>query len=321
MIGLFASRSIIVFLNLVPLLLILLIYSFTILSSINAPSILINYRVIRAMSASLCGFILAISGCLLQSSFRNPLVDHYILGVGSGALFFTYLSVLIMNDYSLTTASAMAIIGGLSALSLTIVLAERLSGSDVAYVLSGISVNTLFSGLSMFASYYVVTRYKFASVLMTGSFIIARKELLPSILLSAGISLIGYLLLAKKLNVLILGDEYSKQLGVDPVTTRMMASIIAGVSSSMVISTYGLIGFIGLVSPHIARYTLKTSDNRLIIPFSAIIGLVLLYSTDLLSRYVVAPIWGEIPAGSIVSLIGAPFFMALLISRFSRRAI
>ncbi|MEM4717658.1 MAG: iron ABC transporter permease [Desulfurococcaceae archaeon] len=295
------------------------IISYTIISLIDAPNVLINYRFARALSASLCGLILAISGCFLQSSLRNPLVDHYILGIGSGALLFTYLSILITNRYSLTSANTMAVIGGLIALALTISIAEKLSGSDVAYILSGISVTTLFSGLSMFSSHYVVTRYRYASVLMTGSFVIARKELMPPIILATLITVVGYLMLAKRLNVIILGDEYAKQLGVNPVRTRTITSIIAGISSSIVISIYGLIGFVGLISPHMARAILKTSDNRLVIPLAATIGALLLYFTDLLSRNIMAPVWGEVPSGSIVSLIGAPFFIILLLTRFTRR--
>jgi len=295
-----------------------LIYSLTYLTSKNYPSSLQEYRVLRALYSSIAGAVLAITGCILQSSFRNPLVDHHILGIGSGALFFTYVTVLIYG-YNPSMVTLIAALGGLTSLALTVLIAEKISGSDIAYVLAGISVTSLFSGLATFTMYYVQVKYPYASVLMTGSFILSREEQLPYTFIPLALVSIGYPLLSKRLNTLMLGDENATQLGVNPRLTRLLSAVIAGLSSSIMVSLFGLIGFIGLISPHIARFLVKTSDNRLVIPVSASIGMTLLYATDLFSRTVMAPVWGEVPAGSIVSLFGAPFFIALLISRFMGR--
>ncbi|MEM1740205.1 MAG: iron ABC transporter permease [Desulfurococcaceae archaeon] len=313
-----ASRKNILIFSILPFTILFLIYELTFITSCCSSSFLMEYRLLRAVYSSVAGAVLAVTGCFLQSSFRNPLVDHHILGIGSGALFFTYTTVFFYGYNPFTVALAAAM-GGLISLLLTVLIAEKISGSDVAYVLAGISVTTLFSGLSTFMLYYVQVKYPYASVLMAGSFILSRPQILPYLLVPVVFVSLGYPLLAKRLNVLLLGDENAQQLGVDPRLTRLASALIAGFSSSIIVCLFGLIGFIGLIAPHIARFLIKTSDNRLIMPLSASLGMILLYSADLFSRTVMAPIWGEIPAGSIVSLFGAPFFIILLITRFTGR--
>ncbi|MEM3926174.1 MAG: iron ABC transporter permease [Desulfurococcaceae archaeon] len=276
-----------------------------------------QYRLYRAIYIVISGIALSYAGCLLQSTLRNPLVDHYILGIGSGALLATYLCILI-TGYNVRLIATVAIIGGLLALFLTTSLAEYLSGSDVAYVLAGMSINSLFSGLSILLSYYVVTRYPYASILLVGGFTLSRPGLLPYLLPLAIVVIPTYFILAKRLNVVLLGDEYAMQLGVNPRTTRLISSIISGCIASMVVAFFGIIGFIGLMTPHVSRFLLKTSDNRLVIPMALGLGVGMLYLTDLLSRSIAAPVIGEIPSGAVVSAIGAPFFTLLLIRRFKR---
>jgi len=152
--------------------------------------------------------------------------------------------------------------------------------------------------------------------MLTGTFIHTRPDNLLYTLIALVLVLSGYVLLAKRLNVIMLGDDYAAQLGVNPSVTRLVASIIAGTSASIIVSQFGIIGFLGLVTTHIARFTLKTSDNRFVIPLAMSIGSILLYTTDTLSRVFIAGIVSEIPAGAIISAIGAPFFLLLLIRRF-----
>lgn len=315
-----ATRSRIFIALLVPFLLAVFVLVVTYYLSVQqgASQFIIEYRVFRALYSMLAGAVLAASGCFLQSSLRNPLVDHYILGVGSGAVFSTYISI-VLSGYNPLTASLAAVLGGLAALALTISIAEKLSGSEVAYVLSGIGVTTLFSGLSVVASYYAVARYPYATLLLVGSFTTSRRALLYYVLAPMLLATAGYFYLSKKLNTLVLGDDYAKQLGVDPRLTRLTSSLIAGASSSIVVGLFGLIGFVGLIAPHISRLLLKTSDNRLVAPVSALVGMLLLFATDQFSRAIAAPMWGELPAGAIVSAFGAPFFLALLVSRLSVR--
>jgi iron complex transport system permease protein len=253
---------------------------------------------------------------MLQSALRSPLVDHYILGIGSGALFSTYIAILLVG-YSLPHVTIASVVGGLIALSLTTLLAEKMSGSDIAYVLAGLGVTALFTGLASFTQFFVISRYQYAVFLMLGSFSIATLDKAIYALMPVGLVLAGYALLAKELNVLLYGDDYSRQLGLDPRRVRAATSILAGVASSITVAYFGLVGFIGLVSPHIARLLLKTPDNRVVIPVSSTIGSILAYSADSLSRGIAVYTMSEVPAGSILFLVGAPFFLVILLARLA----
>lgn len=297
-------------------LILLWVYAYSVLE--QAPSMLITYRFYRTLYVIIAGSVLAFSGVVLQVVLRNPLVDHYVLGVGSGALFATYVSIAILG-YNPAFISSFSIAGGLSALFLSVFIAERISGSDVAYVLAGISVTTLFSGFSLFVYYYLIARYPFAGLLLVGSFVHAKPSLAVYMALPVSMACFGYVFLSKRLNTMILGDDFAAQLGVNPRVTRMISSIIAGASSSVVVGFFGTIGFIGLMAPHIARLLLRTSDSRVVIPLSTTIGTLLLSLADFTSRYVTAPIYGEVPAGVLVSAVGAPFFILLLLTRLGGR--
>jgi iron complex transport system permease protein len=273
------------------------------------------YRLYRSLYAIIAGVVLAASGCMLQASLRNPLVDHYVLGIGTGSLFAVYTALLLLDHVSLWALSLSATIGGLVALALTVLVAESVSGSDVAYVLSGIGVTSLFSGLSVLLLHYVVRKYAYASLMLTGTFIHSRPDNLQYAVTALLLVLVGYFTLSKRLNALMLGDDYAAQLGVDPNLTRLLTSLVAGVSASIIVSQFGVIGFLGLVTPHIARFTLRTSDNRLVVPVAMATGSLLLYMTDTVSRALPGGV-GEIPAGALISAIGAPFFLILLTRRF-----
>jgi iron complex transport system permease protein len=309
-------KIILVFLFLIASIILPLLYIRIITLTEGLSEKIFTYRFHRAIYTVLAGVVLAASGCILQATLRNPLVDHYVLGTGSGALFAVYTTLLLLEHVTLWVISLAAAIGGLSALAITVLIAESISGGDVAYVLSGIGVTSLFSGLSVLLLYYVASKYGYASLMLTGTFIHSRPENLPYILLAVILVLVGYVLLAKRLNVIMLGDDHAAQLGVNPNLTRLSASIIAGVSASIIVSQFGVIGFLGLVTPHIARFILKTSDNRLVVPLAMALGSTLLFTTDTLSRSIMTKIIGEVPAGAVISAIGAPFFLILLIRRF-----
>lgn len=278
-----------------------------------------TYRGLRAAYSLLAGGVLGACGVYLQSSLRNPLVDHYVLGIGSGALLTFYLSLLLAD--SLAIGSLLSVIGGLLSLGLTISLAERLSGSEVSYVLSGLAVNSLFSGLSIMLSYIVIKSNPYASLYMVGSFVLASRGKLYPAMLSLIIVIISYIFLAKPMNAIIFGDTHAKQVGYDPRKVRLASVLAAGISSSIIVSLFGVLGFIGLVSPHISRLLLRTGDNRLVIPASFVVGSSVLYLTDFASRRLLAGVTGEIPAGAIASVLGAPFFLILLLTRLRGRAI
>jgi len=278
--------------------------------------LVMEYRYTRVIEVVLAGLVLGVSGVYLQSSLRNPLVDHYILGIGSGALFSVYIFILFSSIYYLILPFV-AIVGGLTALFLTITIAEIIGGSDISYVLAGIGVNSLFAGLAHLLSYLILVKNPYALYLLAGGFTLASPDYKIPLIISAIIVLATYPFLAKPLNALLLGDELVYQIGYNPRYYRLLAIITAGMFSSVIVSYFGLIGFIGLVSPHISRFLLRTGDNRFVIPLSGIVSALLLLITDDLARSVFVNIGiGEVPAGSIVAVIGAPFFLFLILSRY-----
>ncbi|MEZ0393825.1 MAG: iron ABC transporter permease [Desulfurococcaceae archaeon] len=283
------------------------------LSHVSGP--LHVYRMYRALYASASGATLSMAGAIMQASLRNPLVDHYVLGIGSGALLASY-SIVIAMGYDAAMVVAAAVLGGLAALALTSFIAGRLSGTDVAFVLSGIAVNSLLSGLSIALSYYAVVKYSYASLLLLGTFAAARPSLLPYSSIPLALLVAGYALFARRLNALMVGDDFSAQLGVNPRATRLAAVLLAGSAASVVVGLFGIIGFLGLVVPHLARLVLGISDNRLVIPLAGGIGALASWSADAVGRLIASPTVGELPAGALISAVGAPIFVALLLRRF-----
>ncbi len=280
-----------------------------------------EYRFYRIFIAVATGMILGFTGSYMQASLRNPLVDHYILGVGGGALFTVYLTVMFLPKTIPWIISLAAIAGGFTALFLTIAIAESIGGSDIAYVLSGIGVSAMFSGLSITLSFIISTKNPYAIHLLLGSLITVSRKWFPAVIVLLAILWFSYILLSKPLNTLLLGDLYSKQLGFNPRLYRFLAITIAGASASITVAYCGIIGFIGLVSPHIARLLLKTVDNRFVIPVAGLVGSILLLLTDNISRVYLASSIGEVPVGALTSAFGAPFFLVLLVRRFRGRGL
>ncbi len=286
----------------------------------GSSKIIYQYRLTRIMAAILVGLILGLTGALLQSSLRNPLVDHYILGIGSGGVFAVMLFYLFSsNAYSLAISTVIAAVGGLVALTITVMVAESVGGGDIAYVLAGIGVNSMFSGASLLLSYIVASKNPYIAYALVGSFIAIDPDWIPLLEVLSAISFILYILSSKPLNTLLMGDEYAAQQGYNPRTTRLLIVLFSGVIGASVVACCGLIGFIGLVSPHIARLMLGTSDNRLVPVIAGLTGAILLLLSDNFSRLVLAGPFlvsvGEVPAGAIVSLFGAPFFISIMIRR------
>ncbi len=285
----------------------------------SGSSVVYKYRFHRIFSAIATGFILGFVGGSLQSVLRNPLVDHHILGVGGGALFSVYLLYLFTPATSLFIVSIVAITGGLTALFIVISVSEAIGGSDIAYVLTGIGVSALFSGLSVTLSFIIASRNPYVIHLLLGSLIaVSYKWFIVQVILLMTASTCT-VLFSKPLNTLVLGDEYAMQLGYNPRTYRFVVVIVSGVLASITVAYSGIIGFIGLVSPHISRLMLKTIDNRFVLPLSCLNGSLILLITDNFSRLILSGMYGEIPVGALTSAIGAPFFLLLLVKRFRGR--
>jgi iron complex transport system permease protein len=279
----------------------------------------VSLRLARALAALLSGATLALAGLLMQTITRNPLADPYIFGLSSTALTFVALgfifapSLMICKHYLITVA----FLGALSGYMLTALLSKLGGGSDVSMVLAGIAVASLFSGLSHVLLYIVqsMIRSHYVYFLLGSTATVLQKEipLMADSLLS--ITFIS-LLFIKPLNAYLYGDSYAKQLGFEPEFIRHLGAFIASFLTAVIVSYVGIVGFIGLVAPHIARF-LVGSNHLFSMPTTILVGASIALSADiivkLISMYVGTV--AELPLGIVTSIIGAPFLAYLIIKR------
>lgn len=281
-----------------------------------------SLRLTRTIAAFFCGASLGLAGLLMQTVTRNPLADPYIFGLSSTAL--TAVAIATILSPSLTVyrynTIAIAFAGAITGYALTISLARVAGGSSLALVLAGIAVASLFSGLSHTLLYVVQNMLKtpYVYFLMGSASTVLKTDLNPLVYPSISLALLS-ILLFKPLNVYIYGDEYSRQLGFNPRTSSVIATSIASLATAITIAFVGVVGFIGLIAPHIAR-TLVGSDHRFSIPIAFLVGGIVTVAADiavrLIAMYVKAV--GELPLGVVTSMIGAPFMVYVLVKRVRR---
>ncbi|RLG51385.1 MAG: iron ABC transporter permease [Thermoproteota archaeon] len=287
-------------------------------SSREAEAIVLYIRLPRALGAAVVGVSLAVAGAVMQALLRNPLVDPFITGVSSGAAFGACLAMLAVEPSSLLlfyTPALAGFLGGLLAFSITMLLSRAAGESPLAMVLAGVAVSIAFSSLTTL----VATRWssKLHGVLfwVFGSLSLVSWRILvllapPSLALS-----VISLLYARELNIMLMGDEQARQLGVEATSFRRLMMAVVALLTGVCVSFTGVIGFIGLVVPHSVRMLLG-GDHRVLLPASALAGASTLLAADLAARTLAQP--AELPVGVVTSLLGAPFFMYLL-AKWGRR--
>lgn len=276
-------------------------------------TIIFDIRLPRIVLALLGGIVLATTGASLQGVFKNPLVDSYILGIAAGAGFGAALALAFLPSV-LAMSQILAFAFGVLAFLLTF-LAARTRGETplVSLVLGGIIVTALFSaGISLVE--FFTNPNQLAGIVhwLMGSLDSATwnviLEILPVTIAGFGV----IFLMRWRLNVLSMGEEEAKSLGVNIGRDRLIVMAASTLMVSAIISVTGIIGWIGLVVPHIVRMLVKTPDNRVIIPLSAALGAVFLITADDLARSLFV---FELPVGPLCTIIGAPFFLYLLKTR------
>lgn len=277
----------------------------------KAMSVFFHLRMPRVLAAFLIGSALACSGACFQGIFKNPLVSPNILGAASGASFGVALAILFSLKIQYIQITAFGF--GLLAVFMTLMMSRNIPRHDpsLSLVLSGMLVQGLFSALVSLIKYVCDPYEKLPTItfwLMGGLGNISLNDLIPlgSILTLAMIPLI---LLRWKINILALSEEEAISLGVNTKFLRRIIIICSTLLSSCVVSFAGVIGWVGLVVPHMVRIMVG-SNYKLVIPFSIMIGGVYLLIVDDIARSSVA---FEIPLGIITSLFGIPFFAYLLI--------
>ena len=274
-------------------------------------TIVYKMRLPRNILAALVGANLAVSGVLLQSVMKNPLADPGITGVSSGASVAAIVILLMLPAYT-NFLPIFAFLGGAIACALVYIMAWKNGLKPERIVLAGVAVNTILGGFISLLSTLFSDKIQSAILWLNGS--LATKTW-ADVELLAGYSIIGLIIalfLVRSTNVLQLGDEAAKNLGFNVNRTRLLISGVAVFLAAISTSVVGIISFVGLIVPHIARM-LMGSDHKYTIPFSMVLGAIVLLIADTLARTVGGSI--EIPVGVITSIVGGPFFLYLLRKR------
>ncbi|KEH89297.1 iron ABC transporter permease [Clostridium novyi A str. 4540] len=271
-------------------------------------SIIMDMRLPRIIIAVFVGAGLSISGALLQSIMNNPLADPGITGVSSGASLLA-ITVMLYFPNLHGILPLMAFLGAILACMMVFILSWDKGLNPMRVILSGVAVNAVFVGATSLLS--ILNSDKIQGILLWINGSIAYKGwtevkyLVPYSI----IGIILSLLCAKGANLLALGDDVATNLGVNVTKTRFLVALVAVFLAGVSTSVVGIIGFIGLIVPHICRLILGY-DYKYLIPMSAIMGGILLLLADTLARFVARPV--ELPVGILMAMLGGPFFLFLL---------
>ncbi len=285
--------------------------------------VLAHIRLPRILFSLCIGAALGLSGALTQALFRNPLADPGLFGVSAGAAASVALSIVFLSHLELPLPTSMrifffpalAFLGALATCVLLDRIAHRLTpGSVSGLLLTGIAINALASaviGLSTFLSTFLANdeQLRNLSTWMLGSLSAANWINLSLIACLLAIALWQLRSLPKALNALALGEAAARQVGIDVQKIRLRVFILVALCTGFAVAWCGIVGFVGLVAPHLVRLMIG-SDQRTLLPLSMLMGALLLLFADSLARTLAIP--AEIPVGIFTALLGAPFFLLLL---------
>ncbi|WP_106766351.1 FecCD family ABC transporter permease [Paenibacillus faecalis] len=273
-------------------------------------TILWDIRIPRVLLALLIGANLAASGALLQAVMLNPLADPGLTGVSSGAAV-AVLFILLAQPKYVSLVPLAAIVGGLIAAFLVYTWAwNRQTGfTPIRIILSGVAVNAVFGGVIGLLSLLYSDKLPSALQWLNGSLSGKGMNAVEVLLLYSFIGWIAALLCIRQANILRLGEQVAHNLGQNLNRIRFTLSFVAVYLAAISVSTVGLVGFVGLIVPHIARL-LVGSDYKQALPMSLLLGALILLAADTAGRTAFAPT--EIPAGIVMSMLGGPYFLYLM---------
>jgi iron complex transport system permease protein len=282
--------------------------------------IFFSLRLPRVVLAALVGCALAAAGAMLQSLLRNPLADPFVLGVSGGAALGATVAMAVgLSSWAwlpgVSAVSACALLGALGSTGL-VLLVGRLAGSSASgTLLAGVIFNAFALAAITFIK-ALVAPDKLGEVLfwLAGSLGHEGWGTLTSTAVVVLSSVLGLVALSPKLNVLSLGEDDARSLGVDVVLTRRVLLVTASVAVASVVSLAGLVGFVGLLVPQLARVVFG-ADQRVVLPASALLGAAFLMVADLAARLLFRVFDTEPPVGVITALLGGPLFLVLMAKR------
>lgn len=279
----------------------------------SAANIIVNIRLPRVVAGLVAGAALAVSGALIQAVLDNPLASPSVIGINSGAglaVLAVSAAPMFYNNPPRELLPLVAFAGALIAAGLVFAVSARSGVSRLSVVLSGVALNAV-AGAGMNVVLLVAPNvYVGSSAYLVGGFsgVLMRNLVAPAALTAAGIA--AACCLANLLNVLSLGREAAHGLGMRTVAVRVVALAVAALLAGCAVSFGGLIGFVGLMVPHAVRH-LAWHDNRAVIPLSALCGAAFTVFCDTVARTAFAPY--ELPVGILLSLVGGPFFIYLIL--------
>jgi iron complex transport system permease protein len=274
--------------------------------------IVFSVRLPRIIFAGIVGASLSLGGVVFQALLRNPLADPYVLGISGGSALGAIIGILIGAGSFYLGVPLLAFLGALATVFLVFVVSGGTRGPllDNSLLLSGVVVNAFFSAAILFFL-SIVNSMELHSItfwLMGDLSRAAVKEIGVAAFCLLG----GFVLLylqAGKLNLIVQGEETARQLGVNVEWTKQWLLVVTSLITSVVVSLAGIIGFVGIMIPHMMRLVFG-SDHRLLLPASALFGAAFLVAADTVARVVLSP--AELPVGVITALCGAPYFIFLL---------
>lgn len=273
-------------------------------------NIILQIRLPRVLLAILIGASLAVSGAAFQAMFVNPLVSPGILGVLAGASFGAALGMLLSEQWYVV--QALAFLFGFVAVGVAVLIGGMVSNSrsTIMLVLGGVISGSLFTALLSVIKYVADPYSTLPAIVywLMGSLTMGDLHGVLLVSIPMILSISGMIALSKYFDLLSLGDEEAKALGVNVPLIRFLAILLATLASSLSVVMAGMIGWVGLIIPHIIRMAVGPS-HRLLIPLSAIVGAIFLLLADTISRLALSV---EIPIGILTSLIGIPVFIIVL---------
>ncbi|WP_155128191.1 FecCD family ABC transporter permease [[Actinomadura] parvosata] len=277
--------------------------------------LLYELRLPRVLVAAVVGGLLAMAGAGYQGVFRNPLADPYLLGAAAGAGLAATAAIVLLPSVagSIPVAAFLGAVGGVF-LAYTLGNTAGRAGGTATLVLAGVAVTSFLTAIQTFVQQFKVEELQRIYSWILGD-VGGGWDQFWLVLPYAAVSAVLLLLHGRMLDVLSVGDEEATSLGVPAARVRLMVLLAASLATAAAVAVSGLIGFVGIVVPHVVR-RIAGGSYRIVLPLSLIGGAAFLVLADLVARTVIAP--AELPIGVVTMFVGAPFFVAVL--RMTRRA-
>ena len=279
-----------------------------------------NLRLPRVIFGAVVGATLAAAGAAMQGLFRNPLADPYLTGTASGAAFGATVAIFASGTQALAFASGMfsgtsslvplcAFLGAFGAVMLTLWLSSMGRKSNASLVLSGVIVGAMLTAITTYIQMYDADRMRAVFSWTLGNLALAGWSEVLTVLPYALLGMTALWMFSRSLDALQLGEDTASTLGVRVDRLKLFVVIAASLATAAAVSYAGIIGFVGLIAPHVMR-RLGGPAHRALIPASALAGAALLVLADLGARVLIRP--QELPVGIVTTMLGGPFFLWLL---------